>query len=96
MTAQEIVSHALQAGLVLTEGGDISFIVTTDNVQVAKEVCGTAVDVTKELCGTAVELTKVICCTTIKIGAIYAGYRLSKPLIDAAVAKVLGGGEKDR
>jgi hypothetical protein len=27
--------------------------------------------------------------TAVKLGAIYAGYQLSKPLIDAAIANVL-------
>ena len=82
MTAQEIVSHALQ-GLVLTGGGDISFIVTTDNVQVAKELCGTAVEVTKELCGTAVELTKEIGSTAVELTKQLCGtaVELTKELI---------------
>jgi hypothetical protein len=57
MAAPEIAGHALR-GLAITTGGDISFIVTTDNVEVAKELCGTAVEVTKELGSTVVGVTK--------------------------------------
>ena len=82
--ARDIASHALQAGIARTEGGDFSFNINTDNVQVAKEICGAAVELGKELCGTAV-----------KLGTIYAGYQLLKQVIDAPVTKALGGGERE-
>ena len=41
------------------------------------------------------EVVKDLCCTAVKLGAMYATYHLVKPLIDAAVAKALGGNERD-
>jgi hypothetical protein len=78
--AQDMTSHALQA----TVGGDLSIILTTDNVEVAKELCGTAVKITKELRGTVVTL-----------GVIYVFYKLATPVVDAVIDKVFGGGERD-
>ncbi|CAB4003060.1 Hypothetical predicted protein [Paramuricea clavata] len=70
---QDVACHALQASISHAGGGRFSFIVSTDNVQVANSVCQTAVT----------------------LGAIYAGYHLLKPLVDAAVTKVLGGENRD-
>jgi hypothetical protein len=71
--AQNMASHALQATVAYTKGGDLSFIITTDKVEVAKELCGTAVT----------------------LGAIWAVYKLVKPVVDAVIDKVFGGGERD-
>ena len=69
----EVASRALQAGVTCTKGGDISFIISTDSTEVAKDLL----------------------CTAVKLGAMYATYRLVRPLIDAAVTKALGGNERD-
>ena len=69
----EVASRALQAGVTCTKGGNLSFIISTDSTEVAKDLCSTAV----------------------KLGAMYATYRLVRPLIDAAVTKALGGNERD-
>ena len=69
----EVASRALQAGVTCTKGGDLSFIISTDSTEVAKDLC----------------------CTAVKLGAMYATYRLVRPLIDAAVTKALGGNERD-
>ena len=61
--------------------GDMSFNISASSIEVVKETCGTAV--------------KLGAVGTIgAIGAMY-GYPLLKPLIDAAVAKVFGGDERD-
>jgi hypothetical protein len=43
----------------------------------------------------SVQVVKVVCKTAITLGAIYAGYHLLKPLVDAAVSNVLGGQSRD-
>jgi hypothetical protein len=94
MAAQEIISHALQ-DLVLTEGGDISLIVTSDNVQLAKELCGTAVEVAKELGGTAVEVAKELGGTAVGVTKELGctAIEVTKELCGTAVeiTKVLSG-----
>ena len=42
-----------------------------------------------------VQVVNVVCRTAITLGGIYAGYHLLKPLVDAAVTKVLGGESRD-
>jgi hypothetical protein len=79
--AQDIVSHALQT----TVGGDLPFTITTDNVEVVKELCGTAVEITKVLSGTAV-----------KLGALYFLCELAKPVVNAAIVKVFGSEREDQ
>ena len=39
----EVASHAFQAGLTYTSGGDLSFIITSDSAEVVNDVCRTAV-----------------------------------------------------
>jgi hypothetical protein len=95
---------ALKASLM---GGAFFFIFTTDNVEVAKELGGTAVGVAKELGstvvgvakeigGTAVGLAKELSGPAVKLGAIYAGYHLLRPLIDGAVKRAFGGERDDQ
>ena len=55
-------------------GGEFFIDISTDNVEVAKEVCKTA----------------------IKLSALYVGYQLLRPVIDAAVKKALGGERDDQ
>ena len=40
------------------------------------------------------EVAKDLCCTALKLGAMYAAYRLVRPIIDAAVTKAFGGNER--
>ena len=55
-------------------GGEFLIDISTDSVEVAKEVCRTA----------------------IKLSALYVGYQLLRPVIDAAVKKALGGERDDQ
>ncbi len=65
--------------------GDFSFKISTDSVEVVRELCKTAGEVTHDVCKTA-----------ITIGALYIGYKLTKPLIKVAVKKALGGERDDQ
>ena len=51
----EVASHAFQAGLTYTRGGDLSFTITSDSVEVVK-------DVAKDVCCTAVALGALYVC----------------------------------
>ena len=55
-------------------GGDLLIDITTDSVEVAKDVSKAA----------------------IKLSALYIGYQLLRPVIDAAVKKALGGERDDQ
>ena len=44
----------------------------------------------------SVEVTKEVCRTAIKLSALYVGYQLLRPVIDAAVKKALGGERDDQ
>ena len=55
-------------------GGDLLIDISTDSVEVTKEVCRAA----------------------IKLSALYVGYQLLRPGIDAAVKKALGGERDDQ
>ena len=43
-----------------------------------------------------VEVVKEVCKTAIKLSALYVGYQLLRPVIDAAVKKALGGEREDQ
>jgi hypothetical protein len=89
-------SNVLQAGL---KGGAYSFVVSTSNVLVVKEICGAIIGVAKELGGAnanAVEITKEVCGTAFKLAALYTGYKLLRPVIDEVVKKSLGGEREDQ
>ena len=43
-----------------------------------------------------VEVTKILCKTAITLSALYVGYQLFKPVVDAAVNKALGGERDDQ
>ena len=73
--------EALRASASFT-GGTFVINIGTDSVEVAKEVA-------KEVCGTVTKLG-------LGLGALYAGYNLLKPLVDAAVIKALGGKRDDQ
>jgi hypothetical protein len=80
-----------------TVGGDLPFIITTDNaVVVVQELCRTAVEITKELGGTAVEITKEVCGTALTIGAYYFLCDFAKPVVNTAIVKVFGGKRDDQ
>ncbi|CAB4043133.1 Hypothetical predicted protein, partial [Paramuricea clavata] len=91
----ESLSEVGKAALQASAGGNFFFIITTDNVEVAKELCDTAVKITKELRGTAVEITKELSRTAVTLGTIYAFYKLAIPAVDAVIDKVFGGSERD-
>ncbi|CAB3989385.1 Hypothetical predicted protein [Paramuricea clavata] len=90
------------------KGGTFSFNVTTDNVLVANALSTTAVEVTKglgsiafevatDLAGkTAVEVTKQVCATAVKLGTLYTGYKLLRPVIEKAIENALGGERDDQ
>ena len=65
--------------------GDFSFKISTDSVEVVRELCKTAGEVTHDVCKTAITL-----------GVLYTGYKLIKPLIDVAVRRALGGERDDQ
>ena len=44
----------------------------------------------------SVEVTKEVCRRAIKLSALYVGYKLLRPVIDAAVKKALGGERDDQ
>ena len=93
---QDTPSNALQAGL---KGGAYSFIIRTSSVLVVKEICGAVVGVIKELGGAnanAVEITKEVCGAAVKLGAIYAGYKLLRSVIEEVVKKGFGGDREDQ
>ena len=55
-------------------GGEFLIDISTDSIEVAKEVCRTA----------------------ITLSALYVGYELLRPVVDAAVKKALGGERDDQ
>ena len=70
---------------------------STTAVEVTKGLGSIALEVATELDGkTAVEVTKQVCGTAVKLGALYTGYSLLKPLIAGAVKKALGGERDDQ
>ncbi len=71
-------------GKAALQGGPFSFTINTENVQVAEVLGDAAVRIAQELGSTAV-----------KLGAIYAGYQLLKPVIDGAVKRGFGGPRDD-
>jgi hypothetical protein len=75
---QSVAKEALAASLKYSKNGDLSFNISTTNVQVARDIVGT------------------VCGTVVKLGALYAGYHLMKPLIDGAVKRAFGGERDDQ
>ncbi len=69
-------------------GGSASILISTGNVEVAKEVWRTV----PKLGEAARDVFKTV--TT--LGALYTGYKLIKPLIDVAVKRALGGERDDQ
>ena len=43
-----------------------------------------------------VKVVDTLCTTALKLGALYAGYKLLRPIVDAAVKKALGGERDDQ
>ena len=78
----DAASHALFAGITKTRGGDISVGISTNNVEVAKELIN-------KLGG------KVGIGIGLALGALLA-YKVIKPLIDDAVKKGFGGERDDQ
>ncbi|CAB4002880.1 Hypothetical predicted protein [Paramuricea clavata] len=78
----DAASHALFAGITKTRGGDISVGISTNNVEVAKELIN-------KLGG------KVGIGIGLALGALLA-YKVIKPLIDDAVKKGFGGERNDQ
>ena len=79
----EAVQGALFASLkYVTKGGDLTINISTTDVQVVK-------DVVKDVVGN-------VCTTAVKLGALYAGYKLLKHLIDGAVKRAFGGERDDQ
>ncbi|CAB4028570.1 Hypothetical predicted protein [Paramuricea clavata] len=62
-------------------GGEFSFNIATDNVEVAQDVLKTV-----QVVGKAV----------VTLGALYFGYKLLKPVIESAVTRGLGGERDDQ
>ena len=69
------------ASCIFPGGGEFSFNITTDNVQVAQYLLGTV---------------RVVSRAVVTLGGLYFGYRLLKPLIKSAVEKCLGGARNDQ
>ena len=61
----------------------------------ASVTCTKGGDLSFTISTDSTEVVKDLCCTAVKLGAMYATYRLVRPLIDAAVTKALGGNERD-
>ena len=84
---QGVAKEALFASLkYVTKGGDLTINISTTDVQVVKDVVG---DVVKDVVGN-------VCTTAVKLGALYAGYKLMKHLIDGAVKRAFGGERDDQ
>ncbi|CAB4002968.1 Hypothetical predicted protein, partial [Paramuricea clavata] len=77
-------SGAGEALRVSVTGGGFSINITTDDVQVARDVCTTLGEVARDVCKTVTTL-----------GALYLGYKLLRPLIESAVKKCLGDERDD-
>ena len=65
--------------------GDFSINISTDNVQVARD-----------LCQTVREVARYAGITAVSLGALYLGYKLVRPLIETAVKRGLGGERDDQ
>ena len=84
---QGVAKEALFASLkYVTKGGDLTINISTTDVQVVKDVVG---DVVKDVVGN-------VCITAVKLGALYAGYKLMKPLIEGVVKRAFGGERDDQ
>ena len=79
-----VASDAMQTGMELA-AGSFAFKIATDNVELARELGDVAVRVIQESGKVAV-----------KLGAIYAGYNLLKPIIKAAITNAFGGQRDDQ
>ena len=55
-----------------------------------------AVKITIDISTDTVKVAKEVCKTAITLGALYVGYKLLRPVIDAAVKKALGGERDDQ
>jgi hypothetical protein len=84
---EAVAKEALFASLkYVTKGGDLTINISTTDVRVVKDVVG---DVVKDVVGN-------VCATAVKLGALYAGYKLMKPLIEGVVRRAFGGERDDQ
>ena len=53
-------------------------------------------NVTTENAKVALQMVEKLCTTATKLGALYVGYKLLRPIVDGAVKKALGGDRDDQ
>ena len=79
----DIATRALHA--IVDNGGNLTFNINSDNVEVARELGDTAVRIAQERSNTLVT-----------IASIYVGYQLLRPIIDGAFRIAFGGERPDQ